>query len=200
MGNGEVTQKKIAEVAGVQQSQVSTNKAFLQRIAIISKDGTVLTEAGKRLGIGLYDDNENMRKQGFDLIIKGEPLLRDMLDIVRGRGSLKVDDFYAEIALRIGEKTEGFVTGTAILVQILQLSGLVEMANNTLRPSKGTINEQTQGIENETNTIPYKPVNTELNRIPIPVSTNSVWYIEVGAKPTPEEIQKFLEMQKLMFG
>lgn len=197
---GEVTQKRIAEVAGVQQSQVSTNKAFLQALGIISPEGTSLTDAGKRVGIGFYNENESMTRQGLDQVIKGNPLLKGMLDIVRGRGSLKVNDFYDEIALRIGGKTEGFVTGTAILVEILERSGAVEIKDNILRPSKGITTEQTLQSEKESNLLPRQPSNSGLNRIPIAVSTNSIWYIEVGEKPTPEEVQKFLEMQKLMFG
>jgi len=198
-GEGEVTQKKIADVAGVQPSQVSTNKAFLQATGIVNKEGVSLTEAGKRLGIGLYNDNDSMKRQGLEQIIKGNDLLKGTLDIVRGRGSLKVDDFYAEIALRVGGKTDGFVTGTAILLEILQLSGTIEVKDNTLRPLIGTVTEQPQQLEKEKNSIPARAASPGLNRIPIAVSTNSVWYIEVGEKPTPEEIQKFMEMQKLMF-
>lgn len=198
-GGGELTQKRIAEVAGVQQSQVSTNKAFLQAIGIVNSEGASLTEAGKRLGIGLYSENESMRRQGLEQIIKGNGLLKDILEIVRGRGSLKVNDFSDEIALRIGGKAEGFATGIAILLEIFVGSGAIEIAENTLRPTKGSAPEQKQEIEKEKNPITIKPVTPGLNRIPIAVSTNSVWYIEVGEKPTPEEVQKFLEMQKLMF-
>lgn len=198
-GGGELTQKKIADVAGVQPSQVSTNKAFLQAIGIVGKEGVALTEAGKRLGIGLYNDNESMKRQGLELIIRGEPLLKDTLDIVRGRGSLKVNDFQDEIALRLGGKTEGFVTGTAILLEILTLSGLVEIKENTLRQIRGNGTEQTQLPEKEKNSIPNKPASPGLSRIPIAVSTSSVWYIEVAEQPKPEEVQKFMEMQKLMF-
>ena len=55
--------------------------------------------------------------------------------------------------------------------------------------------------EKENLPVVNKPTNAnaELNRIPIAVSTNSVWYIEVSKEPKPDEIQKFLEMQKLMF-
>lgn len=198
-GGGELTQKRIAEVAGVQQSQVSTNKAFLQAIGIINSEGVSLTEAGKRFGIGLYSENESMRRQGLEQVVRGNVLLKDILDIIRGRGSLKVSDFSDEIALRVGGKTEGFVTGTAILLEILVGSGAIEIAENTIRLSKGSAPEQKADIEKEKNPITAKAVTPGLNRIPIAVSTNSVWYVEVGEKPTPEEVQKFLEMQKLMF-
>lgn len=197
---GEVTQKRIAEVAGVQQSQVSTNKAFLQAIGFISSEGTSLTEAGKRVGIGFYSENESMTRQGLEQIIKGNTLLSGMLDIIRGRGSLKVNDFYDEIALRVGGKTDGFVTGTAILVEILQRSGTIEIKDNTLRPSRGGTSEQLPQREKENNALAKQASSLGLNRIPIAVTTNSVWWIEVGENPSPEEIQKFLEMQKLMFG
>ena len=178
-GGGEVTQKKIAEVAGVQQSQVSTNKAFLQAISILSSEGLSLTEGGKRLGLGIYSDNENMKRQGFEQVIKSTPILKSMLDIVRGRGALKVDDFYAEVALQMGGKSEGFTTGTAILIEILTLSGAVKIADNTLRPLRSSdTTEQIQEVERERNSIPNKPGTAGLNRIPIAVSTNSVWYIE----------------------
>jgi hypothetical protein len=197
---GEVTQKRIAEVAGVQASQISTNKAFLQAMGIISKDGTALTETGKRLGIGLFNDNESMKRQGLEQVIKGNNILKDMLDIVWGRGSLRVNDFFDEIVLRLGGKTEGFVTGSTILLHILTLSGAVEVIDNVVRPSKGTVKESvSEGIK-ENNSIPNKPTTSGLKRIPIAVSTSSVWWIEVGENPTPEEIQKFLDMQKLMFG
>jgi hypothetical protein len=199
-GEGGVTQKKIADVAGVQPSQVSTNKAFLQAIGIIGTEGVSLTEAGKRVGIGLYNDNESMKRQGLEMIIKGNTLLKDTLDIVRGRGSLKVNDFLDEIALRVGGKTEGFVTGTAILLEILSLSGTIEIKDNTLRPLRGTVAEQPQQLEKEKNSIPNKPANSGLNRIPIAVSTSSVWYVEVSETPKEGEIEKFLEMQGLMFG
>lgn len=197
---GEVTQKRIAEVAGVQQSQVSTNKAFLQALGIISPEGTSLSDAGKRVGIGFYNENENMTRQGLDQVIKGNQLLKGMLDIIRGRGSLKANDFYDEIALRIGGKTEGFVTGTAILVEILERSGVVEIKDNILRPTREVTAEQQPQSEKENNSIPNRPASSGLNRIPIPVSTSSIWYVEVSESPKEGEIEKFLEMQKLMFG
>jgi hypothetical protein len=196
---GDVTQKRIAEAAGVQQSQVSTNKAFLQAIGIIGSEGASLTDAGKRLGIGLYSENESMQRQGLDQIIKGTPILKSMLEIVRGRGSLKTDDFYDEVALRVGGKIEGFTTGAAILIQVLELSGAIEIKDNTLRPSKTPRVEQTPQTERQDNPIQPQVAASGLNRIPIAVGTNSIWYVEVGKEPKPEEIQKFLEMQKLMF-
>jgi hypothetical protein len=178
---------------------VSTNNAFLQAIGIITPEGASLTEAGKRFGIGLYSENESMKRQGLEQVVRSNVLLKDTLDIIGGRGSLRVNDFSDEIALRIGGKTEGFATGTAILLEILVGSGTVEIADNMLRLSKWRVPEQRQEIEKEKNSMTAKPVTPGLNRIPIAVSTNSVWYVEVGEKPTPEEVQKFLDMQKLMF-
>lgn len=199
-GGSEVTQKKIADVAGVQQSQVSTNKAFLQMIGIVNPEGLSLSEGGKRLGIGLYNDNESMRQQGLELIIKGNPLLRDMLDIIKGRGALKTKDFSDEIALRTGEKAAGFATGVTILQEILVASGTVELAGDSLRPLKGRLREKSPEIEPEKKVFPENPANSGLKKIPIAVSTSSVWWVEVAESPAEGEVEKFLEMQRLMFG
>jgi len=124
-----------------------------------------------------------MRQQGLQLIVRGNPLLKAMLDIIKGRGGLKLKDFSDEIALRTNGKSEGFATGVGILQEILIGSGSIEVLGDSLRPVKGRSEEY-----------------AGLKRIPIPVSTSSVWWIEVGDTPADEEIQRFLEMQKLMFG
>jgi len=203
-GNSEVTQKKIADVAGVQPSQVSTNKGFLQMIGLVNSEGTSLTEAGKRLGIGLYNDNEGFRRQGLELVIRQNALLRDMLDIIKGRGGLKVKDFSDEIALKTGGKTEGFSTGVTILQEILSGAGLVELQGDVLRPIKGRTEEREQERERdsvrEEKSLPETPKNPGLRKIPIAVSMSSTWWIEVGENPAEGEVEKFLDMQKLMFG
>lgn len=200
-GGGEVTQKKIADVAGVQQSQVSTNKAFLQMLGVTNPEGLALTDAGKRLGIGLYNDNESMRRQGLESIIKTNALLRDMLDIIKGRGGLKTKDFSDEIALRTGGKTDGFATGVTILQEVLVSSGAIEVIGDSLRPLKVRSEDREREREREEKPSFEKvPPITGLKRIPIPVSTSSVWWVEVSENADAGEIDKFLEMQKLMFG
>jgi len=200
-GDGDITQRKIADIAGVQPSQVSTNKAFLQAIGILTSDGSSLTEAGKRIGIGISGDNESMLREGLQLVIKGNALLSHMLDVIKGRGELKVKSFSDEIALRMNGKTDGFATGVTILQEILVSSGSIELAGDTLRPLRGRIEERYRDPENGGEKFkPQKPSDLGLKRIPIPVSTSSVWWVEVGEAPKEGEIDKFLEMQKLMFG
>ncbi|HVB54917.1 MAG TPA: hypothetical protein VNE63_00595 [Candidatus Acidoferrales bacterium] len=197
---GEVTGKKIADTAGVHASQISTNRPFLVMLGVVNPEGTSLTEAGKRIGIGLYNDNESMRRQGFELVVKSNPLLSDMLNIIKGRGGLKEKDFSDEIALRTNGKTEGFGTGVGILREILISSGLVEAVGDSLQPVKNRIDEATGELEKPA--FSDKPVIAVvgLKRIPIPVSTSSVWWIEVGENPADGEVVRFLEMQRLMFG
>jgi hypothetical protein len=199
-GNSDITQRKIAVIAGVQPSQVSTNKAFLEAIGILTPDGSSLTEAGKRIGIGI-GDNESMLREGLQLVIKGNTLLSHMSDIIKGRGELKVKSFSDEIALRMNGKTEGFGTGVTILQEILVSSGSIELVGDTLRPLRGRIEERYRAPENGGEKFnPQKSSDPGLKRIPIPVSTSCVWWVEVGEAPKEGEIDKFLEMQKLMFG
>lgn len=197
---GEVTGKKIADTAGVHPSQVSTNRPFLEMIGVVNPEGTSLTEAGKRIGIGLYNDNESMRRHGFELVVKGNPLLGDMLNIIKARGGLKEKDFSDEIALRTNGKTDGFGTGVSILREILIGSGLVEAVGDGLKPVKNRIDEQKTDLESPEKAFVDKPAIAALKRIPIPVSTSSVWWIEVEENPADGEVERFLDMQKLMFG
>jgi hypothetical protein len=200
--SGEATQKKIASIAGVQQSQVSTNKAFLQAIGIIDSNGGSLTDQGKRVGIGLSNDNASTIQQGLQQIVKDNGLLRDLLDIIKGRGSLKVKDFNDEICLRTpgGKAAPGFATGASILQEIFINAGLIELVGDALCPLKGRNEEAKPEWERNGKPNFEKPLSPGLKRIPIPVSTSSVWWVEVGENPVDGEVEKFLEMQKLMFG
>ena len=170
-------------------------------IGFLNSEALSLTEGGKRFGIGLINENESMRKQGLELIVRSNALLRDMLDIIKGRGTLKVKDFSDEISLRTNGKQEGFATGVTILQEILIGSGAVDLTGDTLRPIKSPFGEPApiREPEREASHSVDVLVSAGLKRIPIAVSTESVWYVEVGEKPKPEEVQKFLEMQKLMF-
>src|SRR4029077_16628531 len=74
---GEVTQRKIADMAGVQPSQINVKKTFLQNVGIVEPGGIALTEAGKRIGVGLSNDNERARQQGLQQIVKNCDILKD---------------------------------------------------------------------------------------------------------------------------
>lgn len=202
----EFTQRKIAAMAGLQPSQISVNKTFLRDIGIVQTEGLGLTEAGKRLGLGLSLENDRAKQQGLQEVIKSSWLLKDIFDLVRGRGSLSETDFEFELSLRTkqGKNTPGFTSGVAVLKDILLGSGLVQLEGNFLKPIKGQ-----QNSEDERAALPKSafrpPVEVHideagLRKIPIPVSASSVWYIYVAANPEVDEVDKFIEMQQLIFG
>ena len=202
-GGAEVTQKKIADMAGVQPSQVSINKAFLQDIGIIQKEGIALTEAGKRLGVGLSNENQRAVQQGLQQLIRDSWILKDLLDLIRGRGSLNESDFEIEVSLRTrqGKGNLGFTIGVSVLQDILTNSGLIGIEGNVMRPNKGQIEEEKKILPKDASqAIAILGPESGLRRIPIPVSASSVWYIQVGDNPEEGEIDKFIEMQKLIFG
>jgi hypothetical protein len=201
----EVTQKKIADMAGVQPSQLSVNKAFLQDIGIVEPGGIALTEAGKRIGVGLSNDNERARQQGLQQVVRTCDILRDLWDLTRGRGTLSEDDFEVEISLRTrqSKNTPGFTMGVGVLQDILSDSGLIEIEGGTMRPSRGLAEEaEKRGIsreESQTHSVGAL-IETGLRRIPVPVSASSIWYICVAENPEDGDVDRFIEMQKLIFG
>lgn len=199
----EVTQRKVAQLANVQPSQVSVNKAFLQVLGIVD-EGIALTDAGKRVGLGIYQDNVTIKQQGLRQVVKDSALLQHVYDIIRGRATVTETDFEAEVSLytRQGKNNEGFKLGVEVIEEILLESGLVELAGNILRPIKGQVQE-----ERKTPLVPLRESgadkleasNPGLRKIPIPVNATKIWYVEVSEDPDEYEIEKFLDMQKLIF-
>jgi hypothetical protein len=201
-GGNEVSQKRIAQMADAHPSQVSTNKAFLQSIGIVEPEGIKLTEAGKRYGLGLTNDNVRVAQQGLQEIIKNCTLLRDLVDTVRARGTVEEADLEAELSLltKQGKTNAGFATGASVLQGILLDSGEVDKVGTVLKISK------TYEDEDRKSPPPRREIAANeilpasgLRRIPVPVSAGSIWYVEVAENPNEFELEKFIEMQKLIF-
>ena len=199
-GGGEWTQRTVAKLANVQPSRVSVNKAFLQGIGIVQAEGVALTEAGKALGLGLSNENARVIQQALQQIVRDNSILKQLLDIVRGRGTIDKEGFEAEVLLltKQGRDNSGFTTGVGVLEDILLESGLVGMSDNALRPTKTEVKDEPQVSKDEPRQDGSKKPG--LHQIPIPVSAARVWYIEVAENPEEGEIDKFIEMQKLIFG
>ena len=203
----EITQRAVAQIAGVQPSRLSMNKPFLQSIGIVEMEGIRLTEEGKQLGLGLAHDNERVAKQALQSIIKANPVLRQLLDVIRGRGPTDREDFEAQVVMITKQGAQGdyFGTGVGVLEDILLESGLVVLADNSLRPTRDT------GRGDENHKAPETPQRivveksdvmsaSGLRRIPIAVSAIDVWYVEVANDPDKVLLERFIEMQKLIFG
>jgi len=202
---GEWTQRTVAKMADIQPSRVSANKAFLQAIGVVQIEGIALTDAGKNLGLGLYNKNARVIQQALERIITENSILKQLLSIVRGRGTIDREGFEAEVLLltKQGRHTPGFSTGVGVLESILLESNMVGMSDNTFRP---LTNEPSGELplpkhhEPKPNGQPPEGKMAGLRQIPIPVSASTIWYIEVGENPQDSEIDKFIEMQKLIFG
>jgi hypothetical protein len=203
-GNGgdEFTQRKVAQLAKIQPSRVSNNKAFLQSVGILEVQGVALTEAGRNFGLGLFKENVRIQKQALQKIARQCTLLKHLLDVIRGRGLVDKDEFEAELTLmtKQGSTTAGFTIGVNVIQDILRESGLIEVSGNTLRPTQDESEEEKKSLLKDTpSSVAEKPAGPGLRRIPIPVSASSVWYVELDENPGEGEIEKFIEMQKLIF-
>jgi hypothetical protein len=206
----EWTQRTVSKLANVQPSRVSANKPFLQATGIIQSEGIELTDAGKTLGLGLYSNKDRVTQQALQKIVRDNSILKQLLSIVRGRGTIDEDGFEAEILLltKQGPDTLGFSAGVGVLEDMLLESGLVEKSGNTLRPTTAELNSSDEvppppKKEDEPpprNGRQFESKKPGLRQIPIPVSAATIWYIEVGENPEAGEIDRFIEMQRLIFG
>ncbi len=201
-GGGEITQKKIADMAGAQPSQISMNKGFLQAVGILEAAGNSLTDPARRYGLGLYHGNETVARQGLQEIIQESVLLTDVLDIVRGRGPLTDKDFEAAISIRTkqGKANAGFTAGIGVFQDMLLESGQIEKSGNTLRAIKGhSMPVHSNPIATESVPTP-KSDDLGLRKIPIPVNATTTWYVLISEKPEEADLDKFIEVQQLVFG
>jgi hypothetical protein len=199
-GGKEITQKTIADIAGIQPSRLSMNKPFLQAVGIIEAESSDLTEEGKQFGLGLTNDNLIITQQALASIVRENAPLRQLFDVIRARGAMDKEAFEAQVIqiTKQGKETDYFGTGVNVLREILVDSGLVQETEKGLRAltgeQKDVLDYRQRDAQNhgETN-------QQELRRIPIPVSAKSVWYVEVSQNPDEFELEKFIEMQKLIF-
>jgi hypothetical protein len=202
-GGGEWTQKTVARLAAMQPSRVSVNKAFLQDIGIVQAEGISLTEAGESLGFGLYNDNPRLAQQALQKIVRENSILKQLLDIIRGRGTVDRENFEDEVLLLTKQGKDdapGFTIGVRVLEDILVESGLVEESNDAFRPTKAEFRDELPTPKKEEEYRQNESKKVGLRQIPIPVSASIIWYIDVSENPEPGEIEKFIEMQKLIFG
>jgi hypothetical protein len=202
---GEWTQRTVAKISNLQPSRVSVNKAFLQTIGIVQAEGIALTDAGKNLGLGLSNENARVTQQALQRIVTENSILKQLLSIVRGRGTIDTEGFEAEVLLltKQGRDTPGFSTGVGVLEEILLESGQVGKSENTLRPLQTQSKDEPLPPKHEEPRQPGREAEGRipgLRQIPIPVSASTIWYIEVAENPEANEIDKFIEMQKLIFG
>lgn len=201
-GGGEITQRKIAQLANIHPSQLSLNKAFLQGVGIVEAQDIALTEAGRNFGLGLYKENERVQKQGLQKIVRQCSVLKHLLDVIRGRGSVEKAEFEAELTLitKHGNSTPGFTIGVGVLQDILRESGLIEVSADILRPAKDESEGDKAPLPKEgAAAIGNENSHVGLRKIPIPVSASAVWFIEVGENPGEAEVENFIEVQKRIF-
>jgi hypothetical protein len=79
-------------------------------------------------------------------------------------------------------------------------SALIEMSDNIFRPTNAEVTDQPLL---PTGDKPWRDENTTqqgLRRIPMPISAAAIWYIEVADNPADGEVEKFIDVQRLIFG
>ena len=98
-----------------------------------------------------------------------------------------------------GKASDYFGTGVSVLEDILMDSGLAGMSDNGLRPTTTELKvEPKDSLTGEQRAEPNKMPGLKI--IPIPVNASAIWYIQVPDSFEEVEIDRFIEMQKLIFG
>lgn len=193
------TVEAVARLAGMPRPVVSGNNNLLREIGVLLPDRNKLTELGTRLAMGLGMDNDSLVSEALQELIRTNQTLNQFVNLVRARGSMKVDLLKGEIALAGGlnDKSRQMPFIKAV-VDLLQESRLIQINEDIVRgdgppaPVQPPINEQ-----------PRKAALTPSfggSQIPLPLGPARLAYIQLPEDWSARELPKLIKILELALG
>lgn len=205
----QLTVQEVADAAGLHRPQVSSNNNFLRAFGILESDSNKLTPTGSELALGVTREDEyTVRESLKKLVLSCQPMRR-LVEIVEARGELERQSFGTQLQLAMNvDADDRRLQWAGTILDILEASGSIVVDDDMVRLGK----REPSSLEAPAASLPHprhekvhivddltQKAAPGLHRIPVPVSPGSLWYVEVAEKPEPQEIKKFLDMQKLIF-
>lgn len=208
----QITVQDVADTAGLYRPAVSANNNFLRGFGVLEQESNKLTPTGSELALGVTREDEFTIRESLKKLVLSCPPLKKLIEIVEARGQLDKQAFETQLQLVLNLDSDNRrLRWAGTILDILEASGIVKVVDDVLH----SIAEIQRSRELPTVEPPrslklpnIEPPKVEdfslkaasgLQRIPVPVSPGLLWYVEVGEKPEPQEIKKFLDMQRLIF-
>ncbi len=200
------TVEAVAKLAGMLRPVVSGNNNFLREIGVLLPEKNKLTELGARLAMGLGTENESLLSQTLQDLIRTNPILSQFVNLIRARGSMKVELLKAEIALAGGlnDKSRQLPFIKAI-VDLLQESKLIQVNEDLVR-GEGATPTQTQPMEIHESAVRTSPRASQLyfaqngSQIPLPLGPTRLAYIQLPDDWTAKELPKLIKILQIALG
>src|ERR1035438_6399903 len=127
----------VAEIAGKPRPLVSSCNGFLRSMGILRSDENKLTEVGSKFALGISHDNNGIKQEALEEIVKQSPPLARLIAIVRARGSMTLDALRGAIIVAAGlTKESRNIVFVKSIIDMLEESALVTLDADSVLPSR----------------------------------------------------------------
>jgi len=207
------TVDKVAEIAGLQRTAISSNNNFLREVGIVQESENKPTPLGARLASALAMDNNSLISEALNEIVRANTELSQFVGIVRARGPMKLELLKGEIALAGGLKQTG---PTKAVLEMLEEAKVIQITDDTVRIPAVTgpftrlaagldpiseISEHRARTSTEYNREIFATVGSQsLPKIPLPLGPKRLAYIELPEDWTSKELPKLIKILQIALG
>jgi len=194
----------VAQAAGLHRPLVSSNNNFLKSVGLLEHDAYRLTPLGTELGVGISRNDADTVREALRKIVEGCAPLNGLVETLEARGELSVEAFESQVLLALDlSENDRRVRWIGTLLDLLSEADRIVVEGGMVRPlateRRSTRSTPIPLLQTSPSETTQNKLTTGFRRIPIPVSAGSVWYVEIAESQKPEELKKFLSMQRLIF-
>ena len=197
----------VAKLAGLPRPVVSTNNNFLRILGILQPDQFKLTETGARFALGMAMNNGAMVREALQQAAQQAEPIRELLNILRARGSMNMQAFKGEIMLRLGLNHKSWqLPYIKTLLDFLEESQLIAIKDDTVSLIVG-LRVKVEGnlamsdSVNQPQGEAKQPVIVQHgDRLPLPLGPSRLAYIELPPDWDRKELRKLIKLLEISLG
>jgi hypothetical protein len=123
----------VAKLAGVPRPSVSSNNNFLRSIGLLEMDRPKLAPLGVKLATGIAVENTSIIVEALQEVVRTTPVLNQLLNTLRARGSMDQSAFRGQVILAAGLKANSPSLATIkTLFDLFEESQLIELRDDKI--------------------------------------------------------------------
>ncbi len=183
---------EISRRIGMHSTIISRNNGFLISIGILEGGrDKIITKTGKRLGDALNHELEPETGEILREIVESNEFLKNLIGAVRIRKGMDEGALKAHVAYSAGQaKSQGVMTGTGTVVEILKRAGVIEEKDGKLvvsQPTASTPGPSNLAVANPAMDTPIAAVRSNN---PAPGEFNTNITINININCTPDQLAR----------
>ena len=202
------TGESVAKLAAMPRTVVSTNNNFLRALRILQPDQFKLTETGTRFALGMAMNNAGMAKEALQEAAQQADPLRNLLSILRARGSMATQAFKGEAMILLGLNQNSWqLPFIKTLLDFLEEAQLITVRDDTVSlVVGGEIGEKPFFAPASSGQIPPQeppklpPHQPYGDRLPLPLGPNRLAYLELPPDWDKRELRKLIKLLEISLG